>query len=136
LTADYGIWRRLEPAKNGSPRILSGWANLRYQGAPDINAKYNLTAQGRFEIARRLAAEVKGLGGPSLSSFTGVGFGADSFRLSYNNKVKLDAGIRFKWKVKKHGNLSLNLRYTVDRRPLSDVTYQGPTLGLSWYVPF
>lgn len=136
LTGDYGLWRHLAPAQNGDPMLLSGWANLRYPGGSDASNDGNWVSQGRADLSREIRAFHKGGKSPRLYVFGGLGFGSDSTGFVYNNKVKLDAGARLRWKVAQRGGLNLSLRYLIDRRVISDETHHGPVLGLSWYVPF
>ncbi|WP_229802104.1 hypothetical protein [Paramylibacter ulvae] len=135
-TADFDLWKRLNPAKDGDQIVLSGWANLRNSAGRDGARADNWVGQGRFEVAREITRLRHIDPAPSVGVFLGAGFVTDHEGLDYNNKVKIDGGIRLKWPIYDRGNLNLNLRYTADRRYISDETHHGPSISMSWYVPF
>ncbi|PIB26663.1 hypothetical protein BFP76_12305 [Amylibacter kogurei] len=135
-TVDFDLWKRLKPAKDGDQIVLSGWANLRNSAGRDGPRADNWVGQGRFELAREITQLRRINPAPKMGVFLGAGFVSDHDGLDYNNKLKLDAGLRLKWPIYERGNLNLNLRYTADRRYISDETHHGPSISMSWYVPF
>jgi hypothetical protein len=127
LTADYGLYR-VRKQENGDRVILSGWANLRYPGSMAPSDHANLVGQGRFTLARE---RVIGKSKYSVAGFTSFGLFADTDNNEFNNKAQLDFGVRAKRKIK-NTDVTLSVKYRIDKRFKSENTYSGVIVGVSW----
>lgn len=127
---DHGIYKKIA-GEWTSPRVFSGWSNIRFPGALAGTAE-DWVAQGRYELSQGF--EVRPLGA-APSVFGGVGGTLDREGLSFNNKFVLDAGGRLSWKIKS-ASISLDARVIRDRRFLSDELFVGPQFRLGLRLPF
>ena len=123
---DHGVWKKVA-GEWSAPRVVSGWSNVRFPGS--LGGEFeNWVAQGRYEISQGF--EPRPLkAAPSL--YAGLGFTLDAEGLSYNNKLVLDMGARFSWKIEET-SVSLDIRAMRDRRFLSDEQYIGRQIRLGF----
>lgn len=128
-TIDYSVYRRHDYV-NGI-RVLNGWANLRFPGGADEQSANNFVAQGRFEWAWEPRK-----GAVKLYPFLAVGFTDDSAGYSHNNKAHAEAGLRVKAKLAPKTDLSLSLRYIVEKRFETGALYSAPRISLGWFGLF
>jgi len=124
--ADHAIWKKVA-GEWSAPRVFSGWSNIRFPGSLGGRAK-DWVAQGRYELSQGLEARPL-TARPSL--FGGVGFTLDREGESFNNKLVLDLGARFSWKIGET-SVSLDFRGMRDRRFLSDELYTGHQIRLGF----